>query len=125
MTSEQIRTEAIERVARGLYEVAANLSGMKDPYLAAIRTVRRRPTDPEPEPFPSFEDGKDQWISFATPIVEALGDMLPADVRYAVRNPASGKARFVDYELDECKDFADEYDATVIRQYLGEWVPHE
>ena len=121
MTPEQIRTEAIERVARGLYELATNVAGLNDPYLAAIRVVKGQ----EPAPAPSFEDGKDQWIAFATPLVDALGDMLPTDVRYAVRNPASGIARFADYPLDECQDFADEYDATVIRQYLGEWVTNE
>ena len=124
MTSEQIRTEAIERVARGLHTVAVQMRDAEDEMMAPYNRFpyKERATR---EPLLPFDETKDLWLTAATPIVDALGDMLPTKVRHAVRHPVTGEARFVGEHQEDCQQYAEEFETTVIRQYLGEWVPHE
>lgn len=105
MTSEQIRTEAIERVAKSSYYDGTMLGEQEWEQLPEnVRELRRRE---------------------AAPAVDALAELLPAHVRYGVRHPVTGEPRFVGEVLEDCEGYAEEFETTVIRQYLGEWVPHE
>lgn len=108
MTPEQIREEAIERIAVGAYN--ADREG-GDPDWAD--------TDPV---------GREAALEWAAGIVDFLGDLLPTGgIRYAVAHPVSGTSdpRFVGFELEETKRFAAEHDTHVIEQHLTEWTTHE
>lgn len=108
MTPDEIRTEAIERIARSAYYNGTMLCEQEWEQLPEeIRDLRRRE---------------------ATPAVDALGDLLPAGgIRYAVAHPVAGISdpRFVGFELEETERFATEYDTHVIEQHLTEWTTHE
>lgn len=125
MTSEQIRTEAIERVARGLHAVAVQMRDAEDEMMAPYNRFPYRERA-APEPLLPFDETKDLWLTAATPIVDELGDMLPTAVQFGVRHPVhQDQARFVGEPVEDCERYAEEFETTVIRQYLGEWVPHE
>lgn len=74
-----------------------------------------------------FDDDQ-QYMSALTDALDALEDLLPTGgIRYAVAHPVTGTSdpRFVGYTLEECKQFATEYDTHVIEQHLTEWTTHE
>ena len=69
-----------------------------------------------------------QYMSALADALDALEDLLPTGgIRYAVAHPVTGISdpRFVGFELEECKQFATEYDTHVIQQHLTEWTTHE
>jgi len=69
-----------------------------------------------------------QYMSALADALDALEDLLPTGgIRYAVAHPVTGTSdpRFVGYTLDECKQFATEYDTHVIEQHLTVWTTHE
>lgn len=69
-----------------------------------------------------------QYMSALADALDALEDLLPTGgIRYAVAHPVTGTSdpRFVGYTLEECKQFATEYDTHVIEQHLTEWTTHE
>lgn len=69
-----------------------------------------------------------QYMSALADALDALEDLLPTGgIRYAVAHPVTGISdpRFVGFELEECKQFATEYDTHVIQQHLTEWTAHE
>lgn len=95
MTAEQIRPEAKRRLQTAL---------------------RKR-----------FDDDL-QYMSALADALDAIEDLLPTGgIRYAVAHPVTGISdpRFVGYTLEECKQFATEYDTHVIEQHLTEWSRHE
>ena len=105
MTPEQIRTEAIERIARADYQ--HHYCGVWEKATEEVRNDQR---------------------ANATLTVDALGDLLPTGgIRYAVAHPVTGISdpRFVGFALEETKRFATEYDTHVIEQHLTEWTTHE
>ena len=123
MTPEQIREEAIDRVARSVAQMWADVQEMFESPYAKVRKAYV-----EPEPPILYDDNPEQWRKVAEPVVDALGDLLPAGgIRYAVAHPVTGVSdpRFVGYTLEECKEFATEYDTHVIEQHLTEWTTHE
>ncbi|MBJ7479247.1 hypothetical protein [Rhodococcus sp. (in: high G+C Gram-positive bacteria)] len=74
-----------------------------------------------------FDDDQ-QYMSALADALDAIEDLLPAGgIRYAVAHPVTGISdpRFVGYTLEECKQFATEYDTHVIEQHLTEWSRHE
>ena len=74
-----------------------------------------------------FDDDQ-QYMSALADALDAIEDLLPTGgIRYAVAHPATGISypRFVGYTLEECKQFATEYDTHVIEQHLTEWSRHE
>lgn len=69
-----------------------------------------------------------QYMSALADALDALEDLLPTGgIRYAVAHPVTGSSdpRFVGFELEECKEFATEYDTHIIEQHLTEWTTHE
>ncbi len=69
-----------------------------------------------------------QYMSALADALDALEDLLPTGgIRYAVAHPVTGTSdpRFVGYTLEECKEFATEFDTHVIEQHLTEWTTHE
>lgn len=69
-----------------------------------------------------------QYMSALADALDAIEDLLPTGgIRYAVAHPVTGTSdpRFVGYTLEECKQFATEYDTHVIEQHLTEWTTHE
>lgn len=69
-----------------------------------------------------------QYMSALADALDAFEDLLPTGgIRYAVAHPVTGTSdpRFVGYTLEECKQFATEYDTHVIEQHLTEWTTHE
>lgn len=114
-TPEQIREAAIERVARALYETSTD----------DVDTLPRWDAVAG-HPKPLSEDERDVWRNAARPIVDALADMLPTAVRYAVARTRDELTtpRCVGEPLPHCDELAAEHDTVVIRQYLGEWVPN-
>lgn len=74
-----------------------------------------------------FDDDQ-QYMSALADALDAIEDLLPTGgIRYAVAHPVTGTSdpRFVGYTLEECKQFATEYDTHVIEQHLTEWSCHE
>ena len=74
-----------------------------------------------------FDDDQ-QYMSALADALDAIEDLLPTGgIRYAVAHPVTGISdpRFVGYTLEECKQFATEYDTHVIEQHLTEWTTHE
>ncbi len=110
MTPEQIREEAIERIVIGTYNESREDI---DPEWAVTEDEARE-----------AQDATREW---AARIVDFLGDLLPTGgIRYAVAHPVlNSEARFVGFTLQECKQFATEYDTHVIEQHLTEWTTHE
>ncbi|MDI9914377.1 hypothetical protein [Rhodococcus sp. IEGM 1379] len=105
MNSDQIRAEAIDRIARAHYRQQFGDAGYV--WEETTETIRNHHR---------------VTAAFA---VDALGDLLPTITRYGVANPVNGEARFVDYTLESCKDFATEFETHVIQQHLTEWTSHE
>ena len=69
-----------------------------------------------------------QYMSALADALDAIEDLLPTGgIRYAVAHPVTGISdpRFVGYTLEECNQFATEYDTHVIEQHLTEWTTHE
>lgn len=122
MTPEQIREEAIDRVARSVAQMWADVQEMFESPYAKVRKAYV-----EPEPPVLYDDNPEQWRKVAEPVVDALGDLLPTGgIRYAVAHPVlNSEARFVGFTLEECKEFATKYDTHVIEQHLTEWTTHE
>ena len=69
-----------------------------------------------------------QYMSALADALDAIEDLLPTGgIRYAVAHPVTGTSdpRFVGFELEECKQFATEYDTHIIEQHLTEWTTNE
>ncbi|MGW6376253.1 hypothetical protein ACWFRB_09340 [Rhodococcus sp. NPDC055112] len=121
MPQSEIRVTAVDRVARVLHELASQMRDFENSF----QTPQARWMHGEPEPLPPFDETAETWREVAASIVDALGDLLPTEIRYGVRHPVhQTEARFVGEPLDDCRRYADEFETTVIRQYLGEWVPN-
>ncbi|MFF1946801.1 hypothetical protein ACFVWF_32205 [Rhodococcus qingshengii] len=108
MTPEQIRAEAIERIGESLW-IQGGYRG--DPKWRDLLPEEQAP-----------------YREKAVAAVIMLGGLLPTGgIRYAVAHPVTGTSdpRFVGFTLEECKEFATEYDTHVIEQHLTEWSRHE
>jgi hypothetical protein len=99
---ERIRAEAIERIARALFEADAADMGSSDPYEDWAARYRRR----------------------AEPFVDALGDMLPVDEQWRVAQQISPRVKdcVAAFSRDEAHRYASRSGGTPERRYLGAWT---
>ena len=85
MNAEEIRAEAIERIARVDY--TGWLERVRAKYTEDGETCEHLPWDEQPD---EGEWGRDRWRRFHTAAVDALGDMLPTDIETTVSYDLTG-----------------------------------